>query len=426
MATFKAVVLKGQKNKKELSNIKILIVQHGDTAYIKTDYYIEPKFMLDSGKIQKKHPNFDELNQKLGIKILEYERKIIGLGDTAKYLSAKQIKEFLNTKNLEQIDFFEYAVRRINHLKDTGKRTHQIYSDSIVQIKEFVGRPILPFNEITVSFLERFETHSKDVKKRKVNTISVYLRAMNTIFKSAMDELNKEGFDPVILYDPFRKYKIKSEPTRKRNISTDIIIQIRDYDCKTSSQRIACDMFMLTFYLIGINTIDLFNAGKLKNGRLEYTRAKTASKNGRKYSIKVEPEAMELINKYAGVKYLLRFGDTSREERTEVHVKHYRKVGEYLDHKAFGSNINKALKDIFKKLSLPERVTTYWARHSWATVARNVCNISTDDISMALGHSDPQKKVTAIYLEEDLQLIDIANRKVLDALLTKKPEDIRS
>jgi hypothetical protein len=155
MATFKPVVLKGKIhiNKKGESNIKILIVQNGQNEYIKTDYYTNPEWMLPSGKVnKKKHPNADYINMELGSLVTKYERTILQLGEYARVITAKQIKELLTGEKLEDIDFFEYADRRIQYLKDDGQKTWKTYHDSIEQIKKFVGRPVLQFAEINEDF----------------------------------------------------------------------------------------------------------------------------------------------------------------------------------------------------------------------------------------------------------------------------------
>lgn len=97
------------------------------------------------------------------------------------------------------------------------------------------------------------------------------------------------------------------------------------------------------------------------------------------------------------------------------------------DHRGFQKYCNIALKNIGemkrvglggKKIIRPEwpEISTYWARHSWATIAYNDCEVSLDVISQALGHSDGHD-MTNIYLDKKLRLIDEANRKVLDWVL---------
>jgi integrase len=63
------------------------------------------------------------------------------------------------------------------------------------------------------------------------------------------------------------------------------------------------------------------------------------------------------------------------------------------------------------KAICPE-LTSYWARHTWATIAYNI-GVSKDIISQALGHSNGVQ-VTDIYIQYDLEKVDEANRKVID------------
>ena len=82
------------------------------------------------------------------------------------------------------------------------------------------------------------------------------------------------------------------------------------------------------------------------------------------------------------------------------------------------------LSNLSKQLELLENITFYVARHSWATIARNNCGVSKDDVSVALNHVDPRHKLTDTYIEKDFKIIDDANWKVLSMLPTKtKLED---
>ena len=83
------------------------------------------------------------------------------------------------------------------------------------------------------------------------------------------------------------------------------------------------------------------------------------------------------------------------------------------DHKYITKTQNKWLKKIGKELEIGP-ITTYWARHTWATIARNVCRLPMDDIRRALGHG--QKTTTDIYVNEDYRIIDEANDKVIEAV----------
>ena len=111
---------------------------------------------------------------------------------------------------------------------------------------------------------------------------------------------------------------------------------------------------MLMFYLIGINAIDLFNLKQIVDGRIEYKREKT----GKLYSIKVEPEAMEIINRYKGNKFLLNTLETNDYNYRKYMAAMNRglqKLGNF-ERKGLGG---KKIRDIL----FPD-ITSYWAKHN--------------------------------------------------------------
>ena len=147
------------------------------------------------------------------------------------------------------------------------------------------------------------------------------------------------------------------------------------------------DTFMLMFYLMGINAVDLLTAtpSQIVDGRLEYKRSKT----GTLYSIKLEPEALEIIERYKGKKHLLKFCDT---------IKNY---------KDFLKRMNMCLNKLIPNCS------TYYARHSVASIAAEL-DIPLDTIARMLGHTDPARRITLVYVDFNQKKIDDANRKVID------------
>lgn len=418
MPTYKAVVLSGknQENSKGEKNIKICLTHKRRAVYIPTTYYIKGSQIGKDGKV-KYHPNATYINMSINATILKFQKADMAIGQDIEAMSAMDLKKLRISENNGAIDFYKFAERRIQELKEAGKQAYISYADSIKRLKEFYTAPVLPFHDINKKFLEEFEQHcmtsgGKAGNGRSINTIAVFMRSIRAIFYDAMDELNREGMDPYIKNNPFfRKYKIKTEKTKKRNVDIETIIRIRDKVLEDPQQIFARDIFMLQFYLIGINVKDLFYYKLPVSDRISYNRFKT----GRAYSIRIEPEALEIIKKYKGKIYLLRFADFCGIRPDK---KHTRYLFHYQDHRSFNKAVNAGLKDISTDAELTESITTYYARHSWATIARNACGISKDDIALCLGHKDPSKSVTDIYLDEDLSIIDRSNRKVLDLLLT--------
>ena len=170
------------------------------------------------------------------------------------------------------------------------------------------------------------------------------------------------------------------------------------------------DMFMLMFYLCGINSVDLFNArpDALSNGRLEYVRAKTH----KAYSVKVEPEAMEIIDRYRGKDYLLNVMDSRTNYKDFLHRmdKALKQIGPVERH---GLGGKKTRHPLFPDLS------QYWCRHTWATIAAEL-DIPKETIAAGLGHGG--NTVTDIYIRFDLRKVDEANRSVIDYVLGKRQQ----
>ena len=154
--------------------------------------------------------------------------------------------------------------------------------------------------------------------------------------------------------------------------------------------------------MIGIEGKDLFYLKKPVLGRVSYDRFKT----GREHSIKLEPEAIEIINRYLGDKLLLNVS-----ERFKIHKTFVRAINNHLSGEAYNK-----IEGVFPKLKIPKHPTTKWARHSWATIARNECKISKDDVALCLGHEDEDNNVTDMYIKYDYSIIDESNRKVIDII----------
>jgi integrase len=228
----------------------------------------------------------------------------------------------------------------------------------------------------------------------KINAYAIHLRNIRAIFNYAIDE-------EIITVYPFRKFKIKKEETSKRSLTREQLITLRDYPCEEYQRRYR-DIFMLMFYLIGINAADLFTAKRIINNRLEYHRAKT----NKLYSIKIEPEAMEIINRYHGNDYLLNVLDEYKDYKDFLHRMGIalKQIGEC---KRVGRGGKKVITPLFPDIS------SYWSRHTWASIAAEL-DIPKETIAAALGHS--QNSVTDIYINFDKKKIDEANRLVIDSL----------
>ncbi len=267
-------------------------------------------------------------------------------------------------------------------------RTRAMYASTLRRILAFCPSFVsLPFEAVSVKWLSEFDAFmSKTAPSR--NARNIHLRNLRTVFNRAID-------DEVTRCYPFRKFKIKPEPTQKRAMSINELRKIVSSPLPAHLQ-VYRDMWVLMFCLCGINVADLCSLREVDGaGRVQYIRAKTH----KPYSIKVEPEAAALIEKYRGVSHLLFMLDRNKNYRSW-----YQQLCRGL------SVVRECLNDIDDGVRIVA-LTSYWARHSWATCAASL-EIPKETIAAGLGHGG--NSVTDIYIDFDRSKVDAANRRVLD------------
>lgn len=405
MATTRLYLDLRGKAKDKKGTIIITLFHNKSTASISTHIRVLPKEWDGSQVVRRSDSSI--LNAKLSKKKAEVDTAIanLSLEESFDYMSATDIKHRIigEKKNIDRhlvsVLFDEYIQMNL------AENTKKLYIATRKKVLAFGGKN-LKISSITTKWLYDFEKYLSS--SQEANGRSIYLRNLRTVCNYA----RRTG--ATVNY-PFNGFQIRQEPTRKRNIEIERFREFLSYKT-TPSNEMYRDYFLLMFYLIGINTVDLLMARKdwIINGRLEYVRQKTH----KCYSIKIEPEAQKLIDKYAGKgDYLLNALD---------HCQHYR---------SFAHQMNDALKTIgpVTKESIPDPdnlfgepmvvkkinpiipgISTYYARHSWATIAAEL-DISSDVIAQALGHTNVNR-VTMIYIKPNQSKVDEANRRVIDYL----------
>lgn len=256
--------------------------------------------------------------------------------------------------------------------------------------------------DITPKWLTSWNTFME--RTMTVNSRAIHLRNVRAVIKYAI----RNGSPAT---DPFTRFSIKREDTRHRALTPEQFKTLFTFDIPEKEKELIeyRDIALLVFMLIGINIADLFETTELMGDRLEYIRRKTS----RQYSIKVEPEALAIIQKYRGQRHLLRYADTniSHISLTKKLDKALKRIGpvEYVPSNTRNHQPIKVWHGLYPDISV------YWLRHTWATFAARI-GIPFDTIAKCLGHG--KKTVTDIYIDYDLQLIDDANRRVIDYALS--------
>lgn len=309
---------------------------------------------------------------------------------------------FLYSKKKDDINFFEFAKLHIARMEENNQASRGNYGISVRKIEAYVGNDNLSFNDISITFLSNFDTW---LKNNGVGTRgrALYLSNMRAIFNAALREYNDEDSDIIrITKNPFKRFSLpKVEAPEKRALSLEKIKKFIAYQPKKETVQFAKDVYLLSFYLVGMNSVDLYQVTKMSEGRITYKRAKTRTvrADGAEISIKLEPEVMPIIEKYRD------------KEGERVFNFHYR----YTTAAGFNSAVNEYLKDIGDEIGV-EELDFYSARHTWATLFVNECEGSESEAAFCLNHVS-EHKVTSGYIKKDFARIDRANRKVIDLVI---------
>lgn len=352
-----------------------IFVAHGTNLYLPTGLSVHKKdwnqtAQMCTGVNAKKH------NSILKMKLTEVVNAILDIREEGLWgeLSYSELRRRLEGKAIE--DNKEPTLQDIVDIlvKGKSKSTAYIYATALNYARGFCDPGTIKISQIAntdwvdsyVDALSSLKCNSKKIIFGKISSVMNYAERKGLISKN-----------------PSKDVHFKQEQTAKRSLTLNQLRTLRDMPLD-ANHAYARDIFMLIFYLIGINISDLNDAvlSDIVNGRLEYKRNKT----GRQYSIKIEPEAEAIIKR-------VKRGDK------------------------FIRCSSQRIWSLLREISIPgvkHKITTYWARHTWATVAADI-DISRDIVSECLGHSYGCS-TTAIYIRFAQKKIDDANRRVINEL----------
>ncbi|WP_295881562.1 site-specific integrase, partial [uncultured Alistipes sp.] len=327
--------------------IQFLLSSKGKVTTIGTGVNIRPEHW--NGEVNKavlpKCPNARAINESIESLFFKYTNTLRNLENDGKLVgkSVTEIKKLLvevrsGSSKESLTDYFSrYAESR------RTEKSREVYRYTLKTIRAFDNEEV-PFEKVNVIWLKAFDAH---LEKQGVgiNTRAIHFRNLRAVFNSAINE-DLIGLE----YYPFRKFKIASSRKDKEALTEEQLQRLIAYDTPYPFRRTARDLFLLSFYMCGMNLVDLYHLDRLREGRAHFVRTKTSGKNINPVSILVQPEAAEIIARYAGAEHVLRFIEERATYDTFIH------------------QVQRALRHIAKELGI-EGLTFYWARYTWATLA---------------------------------------------------------
>lgn len=313
----------------------------------------------------------------------------------------------MGRKKKEQSILLKEWLNRLASRERTAGRVHTAsnYESALRSVQKYLGTDAGGFllSEVEPNWVKGYAAYLKMQHNLKAGSANCYFRNLRAVYNKAV----KEGIIPYPSIPPFRGVSIPVPPTAKRTLSAEDMqkmVEAGQSSCTNKNLARARDIFLFLFYARGMCFVDVFNLRKenVHGGYIGYSRSKT----GVALQVKMTPEMKQLMERYedADSPYLFPF----------LREKLRGSVGDASCKSAL-RRINRHLGKLGDMLGLSHLVTTYSARHTWASLLES-CGVNTSVISQGLGHSS--ERVTRIYMKGmPSHVLDRANERMLDYFL---------
>lgn len=388
MATLSLTIFKAKALKDGRHKIRIALRHKHETTYIVTRFIISEN-QFKNGQVVK-HPEASAINRKLRNILDDLQEKL----DSIKHLelySCRQIKEIISTDNLSDEQTFSSACSNfVDYLKSEGRDSYALSIERVGRYFRDFARGDILLSDLTPSLVQNFAAF---IRKRKVTetTVNTMLAQMKSVVNRAIREWN-------ISYDihPFVTTRISAAPIRKLDLTVQNFNKIRESSPEKRKLIMARDLFCLSFYLGGMNLIDIMQTDFRKDV-LEYSRSKTKGRmqSDNVITFTIPSQAREIICRWM-------------DKRTGK-----LDFGYKFTYHNFSQYVTYSLGDLAEELNIDERVTFYSARKSFAQYASEI-GIPDGIIDYCLGHSDKSKGVIRYYTKVRQKQADMAISRVID------------
>lgn len=406
MATFKIYPDFRRQKKDGTSQVKLVLNYGGSQRYISLGMYVSSSdWDSNTGMVTDGNQMHRQINLRIDQirvaveEILLFSQSLVPIDEIIQQITNRLFPERQKqNKERKKLTLLEVAGRCAS-LK-SEKSTRLTYERTVKHIELFEAKKNKKtfLDDVNQTWLHDFDANMA-LLAPSPNARALHMRNLRAVFNYAIDEELTKNY-------PFRKYKIKTVETAKRNLGVEQLRKLLTMEVEVWQQPYR-DFFALSFYLIGMNAKDILYLPSMadSSGRINFNRSKTK----KLYSIRVEDEAREIIERNRGENYMLNIMDGRSD-----YLQYIRQCNHALQ--MIGTHSTKGCKATGKALF--PGVTTYWARHSWATIASDL-DVPKETIAAALGH-DMGNRTSTIYIDYNQRKVDEANKRVIDYVLYGK------
>ncbi len=385
--------------------LMLCVTRNGKRKYIALGISCAPHLWnSEKNEPKRNHPNKLEVEAIIGKRIGELQGKALEMKITEKEITPETLVGSVQrpTGKTDVLEFFDAIIERLELQRKVGNAN--AYRDAKRALQAFLGkRKTLTFSEIDYSFLNRFETHLRS-KGLAETSLSVYFRTLRAL-------VNKAKKEQLLLPSqyPFAEFKVSKfdTRTRKRAISKAEVKRLEAVDVSEQPKlQLAKDVFLFSYYCQGINLTDIARLrwSNIVQDRLFYTRTKT----GKDFNLKLLPPALAIVKSYrpfTGRQASDYIFPILEQDRHITPIQIDNRI-----HKLTGQ-INQGLKALGQQAGIETPLTTYVARHTYATVLKS-SGVPVAVISEALGHES--EAITQTYLKSfENAVIEAANEALL-------------
>jgi integrase len=353
---------------------------------------------------RRNHPDRKLLETIIAQKKATYHTRLLELESEQKTLTIQQLVQVIEEPKQDIQGLFPFLSEVIKGLMERGKIGRaRLYKRLQTSLKEFIGNKHLCFNDIDVPFLNRYEAFM--YRQGLVeNSISTYFKVLRALLNKAIQDkrMKKEQY-------PFEDYSLGkfSTITEKRAMSKEDLQKVIALPLNLRSKlHVARDLFLFSYYGRGMNLSDMANLKwkQIVKDRVVYTRLKT----GKLMQFKLLAPATEILERYRELS-----GGQAEDFVFPILDKNVHVTPEQIANRInyVNKQVNQSLQALADQANISVHLTTYVARHTYATVLKQ-SGISTGVISEALGHGG--EKITQTYLKSfSNEVLDEASHVLL-------------
>lgn len=395
MTTFSIVIVPTKRLANGKHRIRIAVAHQAQTRYIATPFILDSISQLKKGRVVR-HENAAQINLCLQRTINEYILILSSIKHANQLTCTQLIHSIQEEERKKYLTFDVIAKEFLSTLQSESRiKSYKLYKTAISHFNRFLKKEHdIPLEQIRPSHIHQYQ---KFLEKRKLSstTVRIYLTLIKVILNYAikMDYIHYK-------VHPFAACILPSSRIRNLDLTVEELKSLRDVSLKEQNLLIVRDLFMLTYYLGGINLKVLLDYHFEENNLiLSYIRHKTyRTKHGENEIVfSIQPEAQQIISKYRTDKGFLKFGPY------ESYNKVYSLIYRYLSR-------------IAREAGITSSISYYSARKSFAQHGYNI-GIQIETIEYCIGHSMKSNRPIGNYIRVMRSHADIAMRRIFDELL---------